>query len=161
MISGNFDLETLSSYHQEEALTKIHTRHNDGTLFPWLCMTFFKSLRAMSPKFVIIFSWTSFPLSLPPQFFPHLCWEISHPSQKHFHILPTGSCSHVSLHVVPEYFLMYGWHHALLGSKPLCYVLQDPSTPGSCVAFRTSTAQALSKTMKFHWTENFKLGLSQ
>ena len=101
------------------------TRSNDGTLISWFCMTFFKSLRTTSPKFVDYFLLNNFSsvfLSLPHH--PHICLDMFHPPPKHYCILLTGSCSHVSLHIVSEYFLMYCWHHASLGSKPLHHVLR-------------------------------------
>lgn len=140
MISGSSDLELFSSYLQREALTKIYTRYNDGTSFPWFCMTFFKILRAMSSKFVDYFFLNSFSsVSSSPPHCPHLCLETSHSSPKQYHILLKGSWSHVPLHMLPEYFLMRCCHCAPLRSKALHCALQDPCTPGSSVALSPSS----------------------
>ena len=161
MISGNFDLEMLSSYHQEETLTKIYTRRNDGTLFPWLCMTFFKSLRAKSPKICDYFllnifsSVSSSPVPPPsllrnissiPEMLPHS------PDRQLVSCLPTHDTR-----IFSDVLLIscFSWIKAPI----LCS--EDPSTPGSSVALRASIVQVRSITMKFHWVENTRLGLSK
>ena len=161
MISGNFDLEMLSSYHQEETLTKIYTRHNDGTLFPWLCMTFFKSLRAKSPKicdyFLLnIFSSVSSSPVLPPSLLRNISSipeMLPHsPDRQLLSSLPAGGTRIFSDVLLTS---CSSWIKAPALCSP------ESIYSGSSEALRTSTAQALSKTMKFHWTENFRLGLSQ
>lgn len=127
--------------------------YNDGSLFLYDCP---QKSESHIPQICGLFFHLSLPLHpLPPS------WNTPYPSLKCYHILLTGTQSHVSLHTVPEYFLMCCIHWAPLGWKALALCCARYLFSRLQVALRASTLQALSVAMTFHSMQNYRLGPSK